>query len=91
MLLHLLLAAISLQDSTLTYDGRAKRIQVDLPRIDTVVNIDRNLDEAVWSRAARPFPRGEHIPGVQPYFTDSHFFRDLGTASYGFGVGPFRL
>ncbi len=35
MLLHLVLAAISLQDSTLTYNGRAKRIQVDVPRIDT--------------------------------------------------------
>lgn len=91
MLLHLMLAAIPLQDSTVTYYGRAKRIQIDVPRIDTVVNIDGNLDEAVWSRAARPFPRGEHIPGVQPCFTDSHSFRDLGTASYGFGVGPFRL
>jgi len=56
MLLHLVLAAISLQDSTVTYCGRAKRIQIDVPRIDTVVNIDGNLDEAVWSRAARPFP-----------------------------------
>ena len=35
MLLHLVLAAISLQDSTLTYDGRAQRIRVDVPRIDT--------------------------------------------------------
>ena len=35
MLLHLVLTAISLQDSTVTYAGRAKRIQIDVPRIDT--------------------------------------------------------
>ena len=35
MLLHLVLAAISLQYSTVTYNGRAKRIQIDVPRIDT--------------------------------------------------------
>ncbi len=35
MLLHLVLAAISLQDSTLTPGGRANRIQIDVPRIDT--------------------------------------------------------
>jgi hypothetical protein len=28
-------AANSLQDSTLTYGGRAKRIEIDVPRIDT--------------------------------------------------------
>jgi hypothetical protein len=42
-----------LQDSATVYDGRASRVHVDLPRIDTVVNIDGNLDEPVWRRAAR--------------------------------------
>lgn len=52
MLLHLLLAAALVPDS-LTYDGRAKRIQVDVPRIDTALSIDGNLSERVWGRAAR--------------------------------------
>jgi hypothetical protein len=53
MLLTLFAAAALLQDSTLVYDGRANRIHVDVPRIDTVAIIDGNLDEAVWRRAAR--------------------------------------
>src|SRR5688500_6704177 len=51
MLLHALLAITLSTDST--YDGRAKRIRVDVPRIDTVATVDGILDEAVWSRAAR--------------------------------------
>jgi hypothetical protein len=42
-----------LQDSTAVYDGRANRVHIDVPRIDTVVNIDGSLDEPVWHRAAR--------------------------------------
>jgi hypothetical protein len=42
-----------LQDSTAVYDGRANRVHIDVPRIDTVVNIDGSLDEPVWRRAAR--------------------------------------
>lgn len=49
LLLPLLLAATI--DST--YDGRAKRIDVQIPRIDTVATIDGVLDEGVWSKAAR--------------------------------------
>src|SRR6478672_4209821 len=49
----LLLAAVAvLQDST-AYDGRAKRVHVDVPRIEATVNIDGNLDEPVWRSAAR--------------------------------------
>src|SRR6185503_7206240 len=53
MLLAALLAAVALQDSSAVYDGRAKRVNVAIPRIDTVVEIDGNLDDAVWRRAAR--------------------------------------
>src|SRR3954470_17414492 len=52
MLLPILAVVSLLQDST-AYDGRAKRVHVDLPRIDTVVAVDGNLDETVWRRAAR--------------------------------------
>ncbi|MGZ3373418.1 MAG: carbohydrate binding family 9 domain-containing protein, partial [Gemmatimonadaceae bacterium] len=53
MILTLLTAVALLQDSTLAYAGRANRTHVDVPRIDTVVIIDGNLDEPVWRRAAR--------------------------------------
>src|SRR6267378_273497 len=53
MLLHLALLAALIPDSALVYDGRAKQIHVDVPRIDTVITVDGNLDEPVWGRAAR--------------------------------------
>ncbi|MFN2635441.1 MAG: DUF5916 domain-containing protein [Gemmatimonadaceae bacterium] len=53
MLLAALFTALLYQDSTLTYDGRANRTHVEVPRIDTTASIDGNLDEPVWRRAAR--------------------------------------
>ncbi|MEP6551638.1 MAG: DUF5916 domain-containing protein, partial [Gemmatimonadales bacterium] len=52
MLLHALLL-IAMQDSTATYDGRANRIHVAVPRMDASVTVDGNLDEPVWRQAAR--------------------------------------
>src|SRR6202158_4216421 len=60
MLLTTLVAAALFQDSLSVYDGRANRTHVDVPRIDAVANIDGNLDEAVWRRAAR-------LTGFSPY------------------------
>jgi hypothetical protein len=53
MLLLAFAAIAVLQDSTLTYSGRGHNVRVELPRIDTTITIDGNLDEAVWRRAAR--------------------------------------
>ena len=53
MLLTTLIAVAFLQDSALVYNGRANRIHVDVPRIDATANIDGNLDDLVWRRAAR--------------------------------------
>ena len=53
MFLTAFIAVALLQDSAAVYDGRANRVHVDVPRIDTVVNIDGSLDEPVWRRAAR--------------------------------------
>jgi len=50
--MHLLLAVALFPDS-IVYDGRANRIHVDVPRIDATANIDGNLDDQVWGRAAR--------------------------------------
>src|SRR6185436_16230380 len=70
MLLTLLAAAALLQDST-TYDGRAKRVHVDVPRIEATVTIDGNLDEAVWRQAARltgfsQYQPVDGLPAVEP-------------------------
>jgi hypothetical protein len=53
MLLTALAVVTMLQDTALVYDGRAKRVHVDVPRIDSAVAIDGSLDESVWRRAAR--------------------------------------
>src|SRR2546430_12074998 len=53
MLLTAFTAILLGQDSSLVYDGRAKRVHVDVPRIETTVTIDGNLDEPVWKQAAR--------------------------------------
>jgi Domain of unknown function (DUF5916) len=53
MLLTTLAALALLQDSALVYNGRANRTHVDVPRIDSAITIDGNLDEPVWRHAAR--------------------------------------
>ena len=65
-----LFAAVILQDTT-AYDGRAKRVHVDIPRIDTVITIDGVLDEPVWKRAARltgfsQYQPVDGLPAVEP-------------------------
>jgi hypothetical protein len=50
MLLTVLAAAAFVADST--YDGRANRTRVDIPRIDTTAVIDGALTDPVWQRAA---------------------------------------
>ncbi|HEY4955673.1 MAG TPA: M20/M25/M40 family metallo-hydrolase [Gemmatimonadaceae bacterium] len=45
---------------------------------------DNPLYRAIAEVIARRFPKATVTPAVQTGFTDSHFFRDLGIASYGF-------
>jgi hypothetical protein len=47
----LLAAALATADSV--YDGRANRIHVDVPRMDSTATVDGILNEPVWSKAAR--------------------------------------
>src|SRR5437870_5112844 len=51
MLPALLLVMQSAGDPAQAYDGRARRLDVHAPRIDTTVTIDGRLDEPVWQRA----------------------------------------
>src|SRR4051794_26901771 len=48
-----LLAVALLGDSSTVYDGRATHTHVAVPRMDSTVVIDGNLNEPVWSQAAR--------------------------------------
>src|SRR5437762_1308233 len=84
MLLTALVATLLFQDSTV-YDGRAKRVHIDIPRIDTVITIDGNLNEPVWHRAARLTGFSEYqpvdgLPAVEPtevltwYAADAIYF-----------------
>lgn len=52
MLFAALFITLAAQDSTV-YDGRANRLHVDIPRIDSAVTIDGNLNEPIWKGAAR--------------------------------------
>ena len=47
---------------------------------------DSPLFELIEELMAERRPDARVIPGVSTGFTDSHFFRDLGIASYGFGA-----
>lgn len=45
--------ALAPADTQHVYDGRARQLDVIIPRVDTTVEVDGHLDEAVWQRAAR--------------------------------------
>jgi len=51
------------------------------PAIST---IDTDIYRSIESITAKYFPGSKVTPSVLTGFTDSHFFRDLGIASYGF-------
>ena len=53
MLLTMMLVLGVAQDTSASFSGRAGRVRVQVPRIDTTVTIDGRLDETIWSRAAR--------------------------------------
>lgn len=54
-----------------------------------VSSTDDPLYRAIAETIARHFPNASIAPAVSTGFTDSHFFRDLGIASYGFA--PFVI
>jgi hypothetical protein len=62
MLLTTLLVLGIAQDTSAGFSGRAGRVRVQVPRIDTTVTIDGRLDEATWSRAARLIDFSQYQP-----------------------------
>lgn len=64
-------------------------------KVETVVaftpavsSTETPLYKAIEAAIHRNYPTASIAPSVQTGFTDSHWFRDLGIASYGFGPGP---
>jgi acetylornithine deacetylase/succinyl-diaminopimelate desuccinylase-like protein len=55
----------------------------------TASSADSPLYRAIEATIEEHFPGADVLPGVTTGFTDSHFFRDLGITSYGFG--PFVI
>ncbi|MBL8985816.1 MAG: carbohydrate binding family 9 domain-containing protein [Gemmatimonadetes bacterium] len=53
MILPTLLALMAFQDPAPVFSGRSRQIAVRVPRIDSSVVVDGNLDEPAWRRAAR--------------------------------------
>lgn len=51
-----------------------------------VSSSDSALYTLIASLLAERYPAAAVVPGVSTGFTDSHFFRDMGIASYGFGA-----
>ena len=51
-----------------------------------VSSSDSELYKLIETLLAERHPGATVLPGVSTGFTDSHFFRDLGIASYGFGA-----
>ncbi len=49
-----------------------------------ISSTDSSLYRQIEATLARRLPDARVLPGVSTGFTDSHFFRDLGIASYGF-------
>jgi acetylornithine deacetylase/succinyl-diaminopimelate desuccinylase-like protein len=62
----------------------AVSIEVLMVFAPAVSSTDTQLYEAITTVAQRHFPGVSVIPSVSTGFTDSHFFRELGIASYGF-------
>jgi acetylornithine deacetylase/succinyl-diaminopimelate desuccinylase-like protein len=54
-----------------------------------VSSTDNSLYRAIVEVTRRHFPAANIVPGVSTGFTDSHFFRDIGIASFGFA--PFLI
>jgi acetylornithine deacetylase/succinyl-diaminopimelate desuccinylase-like protein len=59
-----------------------EQIMVFTPAVSST---ETDLYRAMESVTRRHFPNATIVPTVSSGFTDSHFFRDLGIASYGFG------
>jgi acetylornithine deacetylase/succinyl-diaminopimelate desuccinylase-like protein len=64
--------------------GNGVEVELILAFSPAVSSTDTRLYRAIENFAATNYPQAQVIPSVAAGFTDSHFTRDLGIASYGF-------
>jgi acetylornithine deacetylase/succinyl-diaminopimelate desuccinylase-like protein len=64
----------------------AVRIEKIMGFTPAVSSTDTDLYRAITDVCMKHYPEAGITPSVSTGFTDSHFFRDLGIASYGFNA-----
>ena len=82
-------AAEFIADMTALLDGTGVEIEVIMAFTPAVSGTDTELYQAMTDVISARYPDAKIIPGVSTGFTDSHFTRDLGIASYGFNPAIF--
>ena len=71
------------------FNDPALRIEQIMGFTAAVSPMDNPLYKAIEAVTRRHYPKASIVPAVSTGFTDSHFFRDLGIASYGYA--PFLI
>jgi acetylornithine deacetylase/succinyl-diaminopimelate desuccinylase-like protein len=64
--------------------GTGVEVEVIMAFTSAISPIDSDLFEAIEAVTSELYPNSSVVPSVSTGFTDSHFTRDLGIASYGF-------
>ena len=65
-------------------DGTGVEVEVIMAFTSAISPTDSDLFIAIEEVTSRLYPNSTVVPSVSTGFTDSHFTRDLGIASYGF-------
>jgi acetylornithine deacetylase/succinyl-diaminopimelate desuccinylase-like protein len=78
-----------LREITAVIDDPGIRVEQIMAFTPAVSPTDNPLYRAIVAVTLRHFPQANIYPQVSTGFTDSHFFRDLGIASYGYA--PFLI
>ena len=78
-----------LRELATVIDDPGIRVEQIMALTPAVSPTDNPLYRAIVSVTRRHFPQANIYPEVSTGFTDSHFFRDLGIASYGYA--PFLI
>src|SRR5574342_447501 len=81
--------AAFLSELTAVIDDPGIRVEQIMGCTAAVSPLDNPLYRAIADVTRRHFPAASIVPQVSTGFTDSHFFRDLGLASYGYA--PFLI
>ena len=78
-------AAVFIKELALIINDPNVEIEKIMGFTAAISSADTPLFQAIVATIESHFPGAKIFPGVTTGFTDSHFFRDLGITSYGFG------